>query len=184
MESIEGINKRLVDYYGLFENGSPRFRVVWSDSQMEMRKTSFTEQGIALPFPEIREMKKYPYIKHLYVLEQLVGIDYSDELVDKVSYEPVWVFVTEWGDSVPPKFEYIRILVDTLLENIQNKHPGAKYKIPESEMQTKEAIEHRVNSLEKMLFGNESSIGDALSNDSAVGYGIRSRNDSRFKKVN
>jgi hypothetical protein len=183
MESITAINFRLLDYFGKFENGEANFRVVWSDSQMENRKTKFSSEGIELPWEEVRLLPKYPYLKHVYVLEQLVGIDFSDELTGKSSYEPLWAFVTDDGASVEPKFEYIKVLIETMLEEVRTRGKGPKYTIPENELQTKEAQEHRADILEKMLFGNETPIGDALSHDSAVGYGIRNRNDSRFKKV-
>lgn len=178
LEPIEEINKRLVDHYGYFEDGQPNFRIVWSDDQLEKRLVDYTEEGLSLLVPEIREVRKYNYIKHKYVLERLVPVPfYNKELVTKLSYEPVWTFEDAEGNPVPPRFISAKILADGIIEAMWNAGHKPAVKQPEKELNTKEAIEARIDIIEEMLYGNESKITDALKNDSAVGYGTRKRND-------
>jgi hypothetical protein len=177
-EPIETINKRLLDFFGKFENGDPNWRVVWSEDLTEKRLVS--EIGsIQLLTPEMREMPKY-WFKDRYVLERLVPVPIQNltDLTTKLSYEPIWVFETESGEPLPPKWEVIIILVRTLLD--QQTYTGAKYKMPESEYNNFEAMEEKAKKLEEILYGNESSISDSLAAGSAVGYGAYKRNDSRF----
>ena len=47
-ESIESINKKLLEEYGTEFTTSPRFRVVFSEDQYEKRLTDFTDEGFEL----------------------------------------------------------------------------------------------------------------------------------------
>lgn len=178
-ESLETINKRLADHYGKFEDGRPNWRVVWSDDQLEKRKMTHTDEGFELLTPIVREVKKYSYIHHKYVLERLIPIPafHGQDLVDSTSYEPVWTFEDANGNPLPPIWEAIYLLIRTVKENLEGAGKRAPYKLPEEMGNTPEAIQARVEKLQEQLFGNESKIGDALHLDTAVGYGKRDRND-------
>ena len=184
MEQLETINQRLKDFYGLFENGEPNWRIVWSDDQREKRFGTYedtTENGIFLcEVTEWRELPKYPFVKHKYILERLIPVPEgnADELTTKLSYESMWVFQDHFGNSLPPHFDVCQLIIATIYENMTRSKGVKRYKTPELEMQTKEAIAARLEVTEKALFGNETSLGDALAYDSAVGYGIRNRHDN------
>src|SRR5258706_5451002 len=178
LETIESINKRLIDHFGLFENGEPNFRVVWSEDQREKRFMAYTDEGFALLIPEVREVRKYSYIRDKYILERIVPVpDSASELTTKLSYEPFWTFEDDRGFPVPPKFEMAKLLIDTLIENLWTAGHKAPIQTPEEEQNTAEGIKHRVDVLEEALYGNESKITDSLRLDSAVGYGERKRSD-------
>lgn len=183
METLEALNKRLSDNYGLFEDGRPNYRIVWSDDQVEKRFGTFpkyTESGIFLGnTTEVREVLKYPYLAHQFVLEKLMPVPNLnvEELGLRLSYEPLWGFRDRFGNPVKPTWLGIEFLITTIRENSQ-KHNGVKYPTPELELQTLEAQFERQKLLEEELFGNETPVGDALKWDSAVGYGTRQRNDS------
>jgi hypothetical protein len=96
METLETINKRLRDFFGTDVTGLyPKYRVVWSDSQRELRKAEFnaflgniflgTRSGVfSLP--------KYPFIKARHVFEIYCPTD-NPELVEGFkNYEPIYVF--------------------------------------------------------------------------------------------
>lgn len=178
-ESLEIINKRLSDYYGKFEDGRQNWRVVWSDDQVEKRLMSHTDEGFELLTPVVREVKKYSYIKHKYVLERLIPIPsfHGQDLVDKTSYEPVWTFEDSQGNPLPPIWEAIYLLIQVVKENLAGAGKKTPYKLPEEMGNTPEAISARVDKLHEQLFGNETSLTDALGSDSAVGYGTRNRSD-------
>lgn len=178
LEPIEEINKKLLDHFGRFENGEANFRIVWSDDQLEKRLMDYTDEGLQLLNPEVRTVKKYSYIKSKYVLERLVPVpEYNAELTTKLSYEPLWTFEDQEGRPIPPTFIGAKILIDIVIENMWLAGHKPVKKQDEKDGNTAEAIEERVKILESQLFGNESSITDALKNDSAVGYGTRKRND-------
>jgi hypothetical protein len=180
-EPIEEINKHLKDDYGCLDSIKPNWRIVWSEDQFETRLMDVTKDGFSLINPEYREVPKYrQWIQNKYVLERLVEVPYinENELTNKISYEPVWVFENGNGDYQPPLFRAAKFVIETVHKQAA-KVVGVKYKDPESNpKEAFEVREQRLQGLEKELFGNETTIGDSLMKDSAVGFGIRKRNDS------
>ena len=71
----------------------------------------------------------------------------------------------------------IKILIDTIIENLWTKGHKAPIQTPEELQNTAEGIAHRVEAIEELLYGNEYKITDAIHMDSAVGYGVRQRKD-------
>ena len=163
-ETIVNLNKRLRDYFGYFDGIQPNYRIVWADDQLEKRLVDCTPEGMQLLYPEVREVKKYNYIKERYLLEKLVPVSElnAHELVDELSYECIWNFEDQYGFPLPPKWEAIEFILDTLHKQMGKK---AIYKEPEK---TVESEKERIDGLIEDLFGNETSVGDALSYGSGV----------------
>lgn len=164
MESIDELNQRLVDYYGIDSSTSqPMFRIVWADDQREKRLVAELDSGIQLLFPEVREVKKYPYLKNFYVLERLVvipDVNKHELPTSKLSYEPIWTFCNDKREAVPPIWAGTKFVVDTLYAALGKK---SLRKYVESEKETtKEGREERITELQSELFGNETDVGDAL----------------------
>jgi len=97
-ESIQKLNTKLAENYGYLDGVSrnyPRFRVVFSDEQFEKRLGTyrdFGQYGIFLrEVREVREVPKYPHLQHMYVLEIAIE-NVVPDLINKVTYEPYWVF--------------------------------------------------------------------------------------------
>ena len=97
-ESIQKLNKKLAEDYGYLDGVSrnyPRFRIVFSDEQTELRfgtYCDYSEYGIFIrEVTETRRVPKYPSVKHMYVLEIAIANDVPD-ILNKVTYEPYWVF--------------------------------------------------------------------------------------------
>jgi len=179
METVELINKRLLDYHGKFEDGRALWRIVWSDDEFEKRLVLQTRDGFQLLNPTVQEVPKYSYIKHKYILERLLAVPTINltELTELTSYEPVWTFQDSNGNALPPVWDAIELIINSVY-TASRKVIGAKYKQPEAEQNTPEAMNARINKLQKELFGNETSVGDSLAHDSAVGYGVRNRSDN------
>lgn len=179
LEPLEVLNTRLKEHFGLFEDGRPNWRVVWSTDETEYRLTEYTREGLLLLTPEMRLMKKYPHQQDLYILEHLVPVAQTNlkDLTTKTSYEPLWAFQDANGNPLPPDWEMMKVLIDQVQINMlaAGKQPiikqpyGMGNSIPELKM--------RAERLMEQLFGNETSIGDSLALDSAVGYGPRKRKD-------
>jgi hypothetical protein len=158
VETIEALNQRLVDHFGLdSDSGQPIFRIVWANDQVEKRMMDTLDSGIQLLHPVVREVKKYSYLRDVHVLERLVLVpDFQRaELADvKLSYEPVWVFVDASGNPLPPMWEPTKLIVDTLYAAL-GKSGMRKYVNTED---TPEAKELRITKLQEELFGDESGL--------------------------
>lgn len=185
---VEEINNNLKDKYGLFVEGHPNWRVVWSTGIMEYRKTRYSAEGFELPQEVVRLLPKYDqWNKDKYILERAMpALNYRTDWPNDVkwAYEPVWTFEDGKGNFLPPNLEVAIIVIDAVY-NESAKRVGVKYK-PEFQ-HASENIEERSAEIDRLVeeaFGNETSLSDALAQDSAVGYGVRQRNDSRFKNVN
>jgi len=164
MESIETLNDRLTEFYGADSvTGRPIFRIVWANDQTEKRMVESSEKGVQFLFPEAQIVKKYPYLKDLYVLERLVIVpDFQRaELLDlKVSYEPVWAYCNADRNPVPPVWWATKFVVDTLYAAL-GKKSMAKY-VEDEKNTTKEGREQRIQEIQAELFGNETETTDAL----------------------
>lgn len=163
IEKIETLNQRLIDTYGLYENGMARYRLVFSEDEIEKRWTRNTREGLELANPEVVELPKYrQWINPpCYVLEQLTEIPEGSisDLIERISYEPIWVFRTSNNEPLIPVWPAIQILVNQVLENIYEGSKERKYKDPREELTNPEiAIESRerdLNQLQDALFGTE-----------------------------
>ena len=167
METLEVLNQRLIDHYGIDTvNGLPMFRIVWANDQVEKRLVDTLDSGVKLLYPIVREVKKYPYLKNLYVLERLVIVPEinQDELpVSKLSYEPVWAYRDEHGKALPPIWIPTQFIVDTLYAAL-GKKSIRKY----TEDVSPEALDKRITDICDELFGDENDITDAMAYGEAI----------------
>lgn len=163
---LEEINKRLLDRYGETEN-KPNFRIVWSENELEKRWTQFTDEGLSLLQPEVRELPKYrQYVHDKYILEKLSVVPefIKSDLVEKLSYEPLWVFETRKGEYLPANWGACKIIIEQMLDSVRTAGM-TKHADPDGGLTTPELIEKKraeIEDLERTLFGNETDVGDAL----------------------
>jgi len=174
MEPVEILNKRLVEHFGVAWNDWAIWRIVWSEDQLEKRfgtYNDFTSEGIFIrTVTEWREVPKYrQWIQNKFVLEQLTAIPEinKDELGNKISYEPIWVFEDANGNALPAKWEAAKLVIDSLYAAMHNESLGPKYVDPMINM-TPEVREEELARLQTELFGNETDIGDALAHKQAI----------------
>lgn len=163
MESIETINKRLVDHFSS-EYDRPRFRVVWANDELEKRLIECTPEGIQLLYPEVREVKKYPYLKDLYILERLVEVPVfqQNELpTSKLSYECIWAFRDAKGNPLPPIWDACKLVIDVMHAAMGDGSAIKKY-VDTEENTTPEGKQQRITKIQEELFGDETETGDAL----------------------
>jgi len=173
---MDRFNRNLLDAYGYWE-GYPKFRLVWSSDIIEKRQTRFTREGFELLTPLVVELPKYKqWNNDRYVIEMINPIGNNPELAcNHINYEPFYTFENKAGEFLVPNWTAAKVIIDTMLE-IAGVTAEAKYKLDNEEERRK--LIARVDEIETALYGNESKIGDALARDSAVGYGVRQRNDS------
>ena len=164
MEDIKVINRRLVELHGKYLDGQPNFRVVWSEDLTEKRRTKFSPEGFELPNEVIMEVKKYgQYIHNKYLMERLIEIPefYQDELLKKLSYEPIWVFEDKDGNALPPIWGVIEIVLNAIM----NREKGVPLKAPGNSLEEKD---EEIKKMEEILFGNETPVGDALAHKTGI----------------
>jgi len=170
MESIETLNKRLVTHYGTDSTtGREMFRIVWANDQLEKRLVRELDNGITLLFPEVREVKKYPYLKDLYVLERLVVVPdmNAHELpTQMLSYEPIWAYRDADDNPLPPIWTATKFIVDSLYAAL-GKKSLRKY-VDDEKNTTPEGREQRIQELQGELFGNETETADAMRYGEAI----------------
>lgn len=172
-ERLETVNQYLEDSFGIdTDDAKPIFRVVFSDDQLEKRESKYTDSGIELLQPEVRQLPKYPWIQGMYILERrvLVPDENLKELAGlKKSYEPLWVFQGADGFPVPPTIQGCKFIIDTLYAAL-GKQSMAKYKDNQPSIASpEEAYELNKASIDKLeneLFGDESSLGQETINAS------------------
>jgi len=180
---VEEINRQLIDFYGVDTvTGQAMWRVVWSEDQFEHRYGTYddyTSSGIYLrTVTEVRYVKKYPWIRDRYVLEDLVvipEINAGDLPATKMSYEPKYPFQTKNGSYAPPTILAARWVIDCILA-VKGKGTLSRYKdkIDEMKVSSTTAKEYyamrneELNELEKELFGNETDTGDAMAHGEAI----------------
>jgi hypothetical protein len=158
-ESIESLNQHLIDHYGTdTSTGRPMFRITWANDETEKRLMDFTDGGIQMLYPSVREVKKYPYLKDLYVLERLVvvpEVNQKELPTQKLSYEPIWAYRDVNNNPLPPIWDVTKLIVDTLYAALGKKSMRSYIK-PE------EGKEERIKKIQEELFGNETDESDAL----------------------
>lgn len=163
MESIETLNRRLEEIYGKDSDTShPIFRIVWANDEVEKRLVGQLDNGVQLLFPEVREVKKYPYLMNFYVLERLVIVpDISKaELPVTKSYEPLWAYRDGNDNPLPPIWSATEFIIDTLYAAL-GKSSLRKY-VDSEKNTTPEGREQRITELQQELFPDDTETGDAL----------------------
>lgn len=116
MQTIEILNTGLKDLYGRMLDGRPRFRLSWSDDQLEHRKGLFRDyygDVLVREVEETRLVKKYAYIDPpCWVLEKLVFYR-NPELptAEMGAYEPVWAFKDKDKNPLEPNWKVIEFIM-------------------------------------------------------------------------
>ena len=184
METVETLNQRLFERYGNYsydqrvkgnvQTNLPLFRIVFSEDQFEKRYTNYTKEGFFMSIPKVEEKPKYRhYIHHKYLLERLTAVPefVETDLVEKLSYEPLWVFEDRHGNPLPPKWEVCEIVIDQV-HRAAARAVGEKIEDPSKlEADPKIAAEvrlARIKRLEEEMFGNETDVGDSLAVKEAI----------------
>lgn len=111
------INDWLFQSQGVTPAGGPKFKLVWSDNETELRKGEFNEfyGSIFLrSFSGIKEVPKYSYIQERWILEMWIPYANKElpESENKGTYEPFWVFSDKKGNYLRPTMKAVQFLVE------------------------------------------------------------------------
>ncbi len=173
IENVDEINKLLDGNYGRFDGINPRWRVVWSEDQLEKRWGKWedkTKEGIFLRYvEEVREVKKYTqYCFEKYILETLRPVHDDPDLIVKVSYEPVWTFMDKNGNALPPRYDVCKLIIDTIHHNM-NHRKGIVEHHPLADPKTADEVKRaKLDDMYQKLYGNETQVTTALSQQRGV----------------
>jgi len=123
---VEDIN-RIIKVHGTNQYGDPLFRVVFSDDQTERRNGIYEDYSgdiYVKTVKEIREVKKYPWVKAKWILERWASgeISHHPSLVSDKNgvFICVYVFQDINQNYLPPLLKVTEIVISNLL------HPRMK----------------------------------------------------------
>lgn len=171
-EPIEYINEQLTQHFGIDTvTSQPIWRVVWANDETCMLNQLHVDYDLSGNFiraiKESRLIKKYPFYKDRYVLEQLVLVpEINEEQMcgAKISYESLWTFEDKSKNYLPPRLDVCILVVDAV-HRAKGK-PRAihllkdEYRALKDDPNGLRAKSDRVNKIKEELFGNESNITD------------------------
>lgn len=168
-ESIELINKQLIDSHGIDTvTGRPMYRVSWSEDLLEKRLGDwhdFTSDGIYIrSIREVREVRKYNYIKERYILEQLVlvpNINQEELLGAKISYEWAWTFEDRNGNYLPPRIDACRFVI-AMIQNAKGRPKELARYVDNTD--DPEVKQKRIDKIIEELHGDEAQFQAELGN--------------------
>jgi hypothetical protein len=170
MEPLKVINKRLDDYFGHDLEGNPYYRLVWSTSQLEIRKGYFRANDnlpYLLPYEQTREVPKYPFDRDRYVLEKKVYAPPTNELpiatLRGYSYEPIFIFKDKFGKYLEPIWRVIEIYVTGAI-----KGPESVFTSRTEEQEREKLEAEDIKYFEESLEDNQPYLPTMLHNKEAV----------------
>jgi len=111
---IETINKWLKEQ-GSTPDGSPLYRLVWSEDQREIRYGLFRDYSGPIFVREVveaRRVHKYSYISEKWILEKWFPMPPTRELPAPNGYEPFYVFESKDGQHLNPTLKVVQFIVD------------------------------------------------------------------------
>jgi len=118
----ESANK-LLSSYGSNPYGKSIFRIVWSDDEYEVRKGTFEEHVGKIylrTMVAIERVKKYPYLKGMWIFEKWFRPEGISDLPDNVngSYECIYIFQDKNGSYLPLDVEIAQFIANAISKNV------------------------------------------------------------------
>lgn len=151
MDSLEVINERLALYYGSELDGRPRYRVVWSTTEIERRFGEFNEFYGSIFLRKcvgIQDVKKYPFDQDRWILEKLFYIKNPEIISEKPgSYEPLLILKDRFGGYLPLAWK----AVDLAVKFAEEKPMGIKLTDKDWNEQERKDIEQEADYFQNIL---------------------------------
>jgi len=168
-ESYEAfvINDRLRNFFGIHEEANlPRFRVIFSDDQIERRFGEFEHYSGEIYLrteKSIQQVHKYSWLDGQWVVERLHPNIHKDVYDGDFTYEPLYVFPA----MLPLKWEMVEIVAKKALEILPIEIDERRTK---TQKQAEDDLERRI-SKEKAEYLNmmdNTALQSALHDGGAV----------------
>lgn len=98
--------------------GKPRYRLVWSDNEYELRAGTFDEYSgniFLRTVTGVKRVRKYPFLHSRWVFEKYFPpeVAYTESLPESRSgsYEPLFVFQDKHQNPLPVTLKVVEVLV-------------------------------------------------------------------------
>lgn len=117
METLDTLNKRLIELYGVDPYNNAKFRISWSNDQLEKRNgrvNQFHGKMFVRTVVGVHEWPKYPFYKDRHILE-MCCINTNPELITRFTYEPLYTFEDKDGNALPLDWEMIEFFMHCFL---------------------------------------------------------------------
>lgn len=186
METIEMLNRRLIERYGQYRTDKPWFQLRMSNTIVENQYDTFIDflKGTDIFLREVTETRRVKPYGHIdppkWILERLIANPNPEILVgEKLVYASIWVFGLKgdvYGEPIEPKWIALEFVIDNLLNSqridpITGRNDTSHYAKYIAEGKDKNDIEGktlRVNELIEALYGGTDKVGDALVTGNAI----------------
>lgn len=173
--NLTKLNQQIEDNFGRLED-RPRYRVVWSDDELEQRYGTFRDiDSNGMFIREVKELRQVPkykqWIQESYILERLTvysEFNHEGTMVEKLGYEPLHVF-NKLGKHAVPSFGACKFLIEVVIEG--TKSPGTYMKYPDPLGNPEEALAVQKAEIDQImleLYGNETDVTDALAHKEGI----------------
>lgn len=174
---LKSFNNRLRDLYGLYYDGKPLYRLVWSDSQIEKRFGTWeiwSGQIFIREFTGVHEAPKYPWIKNRWILERREGHIPNPELAEQIEYEPKWVFQNE-TEAVEPEWWAIEQIIHAIQNprgprDINNEKSliGSPANVDKQKERMKDFLDDQMSDVQTALQYGEGIVVPEIKNNGAT----------------
>lgn len=176
---VDIVNNWLKNKYGIdIIQGLPIWRVVWAADQVEKQYDTFedhTPSGIFIrEVTEVREIKKYPHVTDLHILERLVLVPehQQENLVGaKISYELIFNFWNKHGEYLPPKIEVCEFVIDTVLaaeHAAKGGRGGMRKYTDETNEEFLNKQRKRIEEITEYIWGEDAAFHDDIRSGSGI----------------
>jgi len=168
-EELKVINDRLRDRFGTDIHGRVNWRVVWSETEFEKRLGYYPigNTRILSEKAEVREVRKYSYIRDRHILERRIDMLPTAELPEAsmvgYSYEPLYVFEDKRGNMLPVRWHPIEVFVRVALEG-----PKAFFTARTEQIERDKFEREDIEYFEALLEDNSPYLATMLHNKEAV----------------
>lgn len=154
---IDRINEQIAKLYGNHpELDLPRFRVVWSDTQIEPRRNTEIWYGSIYMGNEfgIKNVPKYLYIRQRWILEKVFPNNPEGDLVANHTYEPIFTFQDKDDNPLMPNFKVVNFICWHNMYGERRQKTAAEFNEEE-----RKQYESDVNFFNEYLKNNQSEYG-------------------------
>lgn len=160
---------RFLESFGFVERKKPKFRLVWSEFERELRTGEFEVwAGPLFIRTEVctREMPKYPYLRERYILEMYVPPEsaFNRELPNSKygDYYPIYVFESCKGDRLPLNMRVVEIIMHSKFNTRETEKDRMCRMQAEFDLKEKEYEEYVMDSVESSDIISNLHFGEAI----------------------
>lgn len=179
-EGQANLNKYLLEKYGtLFEK--PRFRVIWSTDETEVRESDFKQEVMGLDLPlvhDTRKVPKYSFAMDRWVLEEIVFSKYIPKEIktmSEVSYIPLYIFwIGDAGEYQEPELFDVDQMCYYRVNNTLKGHKPTEADLKKKELEQKK---RNKNLLREKLDDAIPDIPHALKHGEGVSLYVKEKDE-------